>query len=381
MALGDYQCRKTGAGNILIIWKRGRVARVLENRPGLQELEVEVEGKSARAWNYPLLTGAASPGDEVYLNTTAVELGLGSGGYHFVIANLTRIPLPQKQGGHIIKLRYTPYQFRVLSAEEEESPHRRKLEGFQSLGGTPVIIGELHSMLAPAVAGCLAGSEGKAKVVYVMTDGAALPLQLSKSVRELKEKGMLSGTVTAGHAFGGDLEAVNIYSALAVAFAVLHADVIIVTMGPGIVGTGTKWGTTALEQGEIVNAVNILGGRAIAIPRISFADPRPRHQGVSHHTLTALGEVALLPAWVPLPELPPEQLALVQQQLEEGGVLKKHRIVVRKGDAALCYLEEKNIKVQSMGRKPGDDPAFFLCAGAAGILAAEFLKEKGEPDA
>jgi len=361
----------------LIVWKKGRVSRVLESRPELQELEVEVEGKSALAWNYPSLTGKASPGDEVYLNATAVELGLGSGGYHFVIANLTKIPSTQKKEGHIIKLRYTPYQLQVLSVEEEVSPYRRELESFQSLSGTPVIVGELHSMLAPAVAGCLAGSEEKVRIVYVMTDGAALPLQLSKSVRELKEKGMLSGTVTTGHAFGGDLEAVNIYSALIAAFAVFHADVIIVTMGPGIVGTGTRWGTTALEQGEIINAVNVLGGRPIAIPRMSFADPRPRHRGVSHHTLTALGEVALSPAWVPLPELPPDQLALVKQQLKEGGVLKKHRVVVRNGEAALCYLEKKGIMVQSMGRKPSDDPAFFLSAGAAGLVAAEFLKEKG----
>lgn len=92
---------------------------------------------------------------------------------------------------------------------------------------------------------------------------------------------------------GGDLESVNIYSGLIAAYQVLKAEIIIVTMGPGIVGTGTKWGTTAVEQGEIINAVNVLGGQPIAVPRISFADPRPRHQGVSHHTITALGQVAL----------------------------------------------------------------------------------------
>ena len=45
-------------------------------------------------------------------------------------------------------------------------------------------------------------------------------------------------------------------------------------MGPGVVGTGTLLGHTALEQGQILDAANALGGRSIVCLRISFADER-----------------------------------------------------------------------------------------------------------
>ncbi|MGB9791178.1 MAG: DUF3866 family protein [Thermacetogeniaceae bacterium] len=358
----------------MISWRKGKVVKILQDYEDIQELAVECEGNTGLAWNYPELTGRAEPGDEVYLNTTAVELGLGSGGYHFVIANLNRLPESKLGEGHIMKLRYTPFQLKVLSAEEEKSPYRSDIAGFTSLSGTPVIVGTLHSMLAPAVGGCLAAGGERLRIVYLMTDGAALPIALSKTVRHLKREGMLAGTITCGHAFGGDLEAVNVYSGLVAAYAALKADVIIVTMGPGIVGTGTRWGTTALEQGEILNAVSVLGGNGIAIPRISFADPRPRHRGVSHHTITALGKVALTPSLVVLPEPGKGEAEVVWRQLDEGGILSKHRVVTRDGKPALRYLERQRIPLTSMGRSVEDDPVFFEAAGAAGILAAELLK-------
>lgn len=347
----------------------------MKSEPDLQELAVLCEDVSGRAWNYPTLTGEAEPGDEVFLNTGAVRLGLGSGGYHFVIANLNRLPDTFPGPGHIMKLRYTPLQIKVLSVEEEQSPHREEIDGFTSLAGTPVVVGTLHSMLAPTVAGCRAAAGEGIRIAYVMTDGAALPLPLSRTVRSLKEKGLLCGTVTTGHAFGGDLEAVNIYSGLIAASVSLKADVIFVMMGPGIVGTGTKWGTTALEQGEILNAVNVLGGRGVAVPRLSFADPRSRHHGLSHHTCTALGRVAQEQVIVALPELPPAELELVRQQLSASGISERHRVVTRDGQSALRYMEQKGIRVSSMGRGPREDPAFFEAAGAAGQIAAELWKE------
>lgn len=359
----------------MITWKRGKVIQILQSEEDIQKLIVECEGTECRAWNYSLLTGDARSGDEVYLNTSAVQLGLGSGGYHFVIANLSHIPSPPQGPGHIMKLRYTPYQLKVLSAEEEASPHHQVLKDFTSLEGTPVVIGTLHSMLAPAVAGALAGAQPGLRIAYLMTDGAALPLPLSNTVRLLKRKGMLVGTVTAGHAFGGDLESVNLYSGLSAAYTVLKADLIVVTMGPGIVGTGTKWGTTALEQGEIINAVSILGGQPIAIPRISFADPRNRHRGVSHHTLTALGKVALREAIVVLPEMPALEYGLVREQLAREGIFSRHRVVTVDGNPALRFLSQHEISVRSMGRTPIDDPVFFLAAGAAGQVALAFNQE------
>ncbi len=338
---------------------------------------MDIDGVLCPAWNFPPLTGKLSSGDQVYLNTTAVEKKLGSGGYHFVMANLSCIPQKEsKAEGHIMKLRYTPYQIKTLSVEEEASPYHEQIRDFRSLDGTPVILGTLHSMLAPALAGCLSQAKEKVRVAYVMTDGAALPLALSNTVRSLKEKGMLCGTVSAGHAFGGDLESVNIYSGIIAAYEVLKAEIIIVTMGPGIVGTGTKWGTTALEQGEIVDAVGVLGGQPIAIPRISFADERSRHRGVSHHTLTALGRVARQKAIIPLPEMDLESKTLVREQLAEADIFAHHNVLIRDGNPALSYLEKRGITVRSMGRTPLDDPSFFLAAGAAGVVAVDLLKSK-----
>src|SRR5690606_31758504 len=112
------------------------------------------------------------------------------------------------------------------------------------------------------------------------------------TVRDLRRLGVVDKTVTAGHALGGDVEAVTLFSGLLAARWVLGAAAAVVGMGPGVVGTGTPFGTTAVEVGQHADAASLLGGRVFAAPRLSFADPRPRHRGVSHHTLTAFGLVA-----------------------------------------------------------------------------------------
>src|SRR5690606_23688994 len=171
-------------------------------------------------------------------------------------------------------------------------PHHALLREKSDLAGLPVVIAGLHSQLAPAAAALRLALGPRATLVYVMTDGGALPLAFSGLVRRLIQAGLLDKTVTVGHAFGGDLEAVTLFSGLLAARWALGADAAVVAMGPGVVGTGTKFGTTAVEAGQHADAAAILGGRPVAAPRLSFADPRPRHRGVSHHTLTAFGVVA-----------------------------------------------------------------------------------------
>ncbi len=91
------------------------------------------------------------------------------------------------------------------------------------------------------------------------------------------------------------MECTNIYTGLIAAKEVLKGDITIITMGPGIVGTGTKYGFSGIEQGQIIDAVNTLGGNPIVVPRISFRDLRERHKGMSHHTRTILSEIAKHP--------------------------------------------------------------------------------------
>ncbi len=353
--------------------RRGKVTEIVTQTRELTEIRVEVEGKTEDAINYNFMTGPVRVGDVVTLNTTAVHMGLGSGGYHFVMANDSVQGTEVDEMGHIIKLRYTPCQVKCFTVEEELHPHRAKIQDFTSLKKTPVIVGTLHSMLAPAAAGVKKASGGKLRVVYIMTDGASLPIQLSRTVAELKEKGVIDATVTVGHAFGGDFEAVNIYTGLIAAKEAAEADVIIVTMGPGIVGTGTLYGFTGIEQGEIINAVNILGGKAIAIPRISFVDARERHTGISHHTLTVLEKIAITPCVVVLPRMDPIKENYVNKQLMKAGITLDHEVLTEDGEPALMYLIEKDIVVTTMGRSMSQDREFFLSAGAAGILASKYV--------
>ncbi|EEG78303.1 DUF3866 family protein [Dethiobacter alkaliphilus] len=345
------------------------VLQVKKQLPQSEELEVSVEGKTCRAINYPALTGSVSTGDRVVLNTTAVDLGLGSGGYHFVYYNLTNTDQPAHGEGHIMKLRYTPLQVCVQSVEEPASPHHEVMARATTLAGMPVAVAELHSMLAPLVI-TIKKENPDLRLAYLMTDGGALPAFFSKTIHILQTKELICGTVTAGHAFGGDLEAVNVHSGLLAARHVLKADAAIVCMGPGVAGTATPYGFSGLEAGENINRVHSLAGRAVAVPRISFADARRRHQGFSHHTLTALTKAALVSADLPLPRFKGEDEALINNQLEMSGLQEKHR-VVRYENLSLDHLAADEKLCSTMGRSLHEDPGFFLTVCAAGYHLAK----------
>lgn len=347
--------------------KKGKIISELFAREGIKGFAVEVEGHKEKCIAYTGMSGEVRPGDEVLLNTTAVSLQLGTGGYHYIISNLNGAGKQLRSGGHIMKLRYTPMQVKVLSVEEEDSPHRDIMVDADSLDNIPVLVGTLHSMLAPL--SLMLANRGL-RVAYVMTDGAALPIAFSLTVDWLKQKQKLVGTVTTGHAFGGDLEAVNVYSGLLAARHVLKADVIIVTMGPGIVGTGTKWGFTGVEQGEILNAVDTLQGIPIAVPRISFADARQRHRGISHHTITVLTRICRVDCLVPLPLLQEEGMSYILEQIRQEGLFSRHHFCAEDGSPVMELINECGLKITTMGRGPEQEKEFFLTLGAAATTAA-----------
>ncbi|MCX8053460.1 MAG: DUF3866 family protein [Armatimonadetes bacterium] len=353
---------------------RGKVVSIDLVRGDAVELTVDVGDDQARAIAYTSLVGQVRVDDEVILNTTAVKLGLGTGGYHFVMANLSAEEREDEGKGHVIKCRYTPVQHAVLSVEEENSPERQAIEKFESLGGMPVVVGQLHSQLAPAAAAIKRSTQHRARVAFIMTDSAALPLAFSRSATELRNKGIIDSTITVGQAFGGEIEAVNVYTGLIAAKQVARADAVVVCPGPGNVGTGSTFGFSSLEQGEVINAVNVLGGSAIAIARISFADPRPRHQGLSHHTLTALSRVALTKCTLALPMIDQMKLLSIQEQIAHSAIHYKHLTRILDGRPGIIELQEKGFKLSSMGRGFDEDPEFFLAAAAAGALAAEMLR-------
>lgn len=357
----------------LLSLRRGEVVEIINKRGDCWEILVAIDGKEYKAVNYEFFSGSVRVGDLVLLNTTAVELGLGTGGYHFVVSNLKLEEKKAKGAGHIMKLRYTPLQHKVLSVEEEASPYRRVFEATHTLQGTPVIAAELHSMVAPIVLGLQEKVKNK-RIVYVMTEGGALPLSFSKTIDQLKKQNLIQGTVTVGNAFGGDVEAINIYSGLLAAKGVFQADVIVVAMGPGIAGTGSKWGFSGVEQGQVLNAAYSLGGRPVAVPRISFADSRPRHQGLSHHTITVLKHVTLVPVTVPMAHLPPQQMNKVLKQWQEAQLKRCNLKIIDVSDYIFA-LDKSPINLSTMGRGLLEDQAFFYSAMAAGIFAGEILME------
>lgn len=349
---------------------RGKVVKFLDKKKDLEIVLLHMKGKEEKAINYPEITGNVEINDEVLVNLTALDLFLGTGGYHFIMGNLSKGERNSTTPGHIMKLRYTPEQIKILAVEEPASPYHNLIKGFRDLDETPVLITFLHSMLLPVIAGIRALNP-QLKVSYVMTDGGALPMAFSKNVRKLEELKWLTGTVTVGHAFGGQLEAVNIYSGLAAAYSVFKSDLIIVGMGPGIVGTGTELGTSALEVGQIINAVASLDGLPIVVPRLSFQDKRTRHYGLSHHTITVLKKIALVSATVVLPILEnKEQLEYISKQIQDNKIADKHKIVYENSLSGWEFLIKQNLIVKTMGRTLKQEKAFFSTCTSAGYYAA-----------
>jgi hypothetical protein len=308
-------------------------------RERLEELvRLEVDGAPCVA--YPRLTGPVEEGDTVIVNTQARDLGLGSGGFDVLYANLTRgLNLAPEEEAHVMTLPYTPAQAAAPFAEETASLG-------DDLAGLPVVCCALHSQLAPVCAALR--SE---RVAYVQLGGGALPVSLSDTVRALKERDLLGVAVAASPCLDGDVQCATPAAALAWAASVA-ADAVVCAVGPGIVGTASELGHGGLAVAEAANAASALGGRPIVAPRISLGDPRERHQGLSHHTRSALrlclGDVAL--AW-PLGLPPPQGLEV--------------DVVDVQGWEDACA----GLPLEHMGRGPREDPWFFMAAYAAGRLA------------
>lgn len=349
-------------------FRSGTVTSLREERDGLQRVDVDFGDAAEPAYVLTRLTGPVAIGDRVVVNTTAVELGLGTGGWHVVHWNLERDAWTEPGPGHIMKSRYTSFQHDAGSAEE----HDRELAGVTSIEGMPVVAAPLHSQL-PAVAAGFKARRPDARLAYVMTDGAALPLALSDLIVAVRAAGLVDLTVTSGHAFGGDFEAVSLYSALAVARRLGRADAVVVAMGPGIVGTDSRLGFSGIEVGPILDAAVGLGGRPIAALRISFADPRERHRGVSHHSLTALSVATRSRVEVAVPAVGGSDEETIRSDLVEAGVASRHDLVPVRPIGAVALLEAHGLRVSSMGRPAAEDPILFEAAAVAGVLAAERL--------
>jgi hypothetical protein len=316
------------------------VTAVAERVEGLVRLEVD--GRPCVA--YPRLTGPVALGDEVVVNSQAVELGLGSGGFDVLHVNLTRgLGLRPEPGAHVMKLPYTSLQHAVVHGEETEET------ADLSLDGLPVVCCTLHSQVAPVCAGI--GRE--LRVAYAQLPGGSLPVSLSDAVRALKAQELLETALAVGTCVDGDVACVTAASALLWSAASGY-DAVVCAVGPGIVGTGSRFGHGALAAAEAIVATRALGGRAILAVRASETDARPRHVGVSHHAaavLALVGEVET--AW-----------PAARGDRDRPGELDSARSIVTDGWREACA----GLPLSHMGRGPDEDALFFEAAFAAGRL-------------
>jgi hypothetical protein len=194
-----------------------------------------------------------------------------------------------------------------------------------------------------------------------------MPGRLSRDVAELRRRGLLRGHVTAGPAYGGELEALTAVGAFRAA-GPLGWDAVIAGPGPGIGGSGTALGHGGMAALETAHASLALGLETLLAPRMSSGDERERHRGLSHHTETVLG---LLLAAVRVPA-PAGDAAALDRLREVCG--ERHELWPR--EAPVEEYAATGLPATHMGRSIDRDRLFFAAALAAGdALAASTLAE------
>jgi hypothetical protein len=316
-------------------------------------LTVEVDGERRPAWADTGLLGEMHKGDDVVVNVAALDLGLGSGGFDLIHVNLTRgLDGGEARGEHVMKLNYTSLQHPV-------EPVERRAGEPGAASSIPVLVLPLHGHLAPAAWAAAQAAPGL-RLGYVQTGGGALPGSLSRDVAELRERGLLWGHITASPAYGGEHEALSSPGALDAAAHRLRWDAIVAGPGPGIIGSATHLGHGGMATLDTAHAALALGMPTLLSPRLSEADPRDRHRGISHHTLTVL-ELLLAGVEVPAPAGEATAIAALAEACGD-----RHRL--REATADLDGYAASGLPATTMGRALADDSLFFaapLAAGAA----------------
>lgn len=381
-----------------MIYRKVKVKEIIEKTSNLIELNTTIVdeynngnakflkiGSQIKAIAYTNITPEIKEGDLLIVELSAVYKKLGTGGYGFVITNLNaefKDDIPEV--GHIVKARYTPLQQMVMSLDEQNSPSHEIIKDKSSIEKMPVIVSDLHSALPAIVCGILK-EKSKAKIVYIMPDFASLPIYFSKTVQKLKQYNYIYKTITCGQAYGGDGEAVNIYTALLAAKHIYKADIAIVIQGPGNTGTGTKFGFSGMQCADIFNAIGVLDGKAICALRISNGDKRNRHYGVSHHCITPLVRATHIKVDLPLPifdgnsifdsQLRKEFYEKISNDLKYSleNSIKSHNIIKISTKGAYDALNDFPLKLSTMGRGLEEDYSAFIAGYVAGKYATTFI--------
>lgn len=343
-------------------FRKARVAELVGSRRGLQRVLLD---NGDAAYVLTQVVAEVAVGDEVVVNTTAVELGLGTGGSHVVHTNLSRSETSVLGSGHIMKARYLSEQLDAGAWEEHEPPLAFPDGELPSLAGVRVVLCVLHSHVAALAAGVR--HLDRPAPGYVMTDQAALPLALSDSVYELRERDLLVAAVSAGQAFGGDLEAVNVASGVDALARRGHTTVIIAA-GPGHVGTASPIGFSALELAGHAAVLGRLGAEVAFAVRASSVDERQRHLGISHHAVTLLDAT---PPSVGVP-IPTKRAPEPVRPIDHSWITDRGHSPCRHVPVDLrAAFSELDLDIATMGRRLADDDLAMDYLGAAAAWLAD----------
>ena len=337
--------------------RRGRVVSVEEANDRVIRFTLDLEGETRQALAYPSLTGPLAEGDEVIVNVEAADLGLGSGGFDIVHAGPLHDTEGDGQDAHVMKLNYTSLQHAV-------SPIEEGLERLERPLAMPVGVLALHGQL-PCAAFAIAARARGARVGYVQTGGGALPGALSDVVEELLRRTLIADHVTAGPSFGGRHDAITVEGALDAGARRLGWDFALVGPGPGILGSASALGHGGLAALSSAHAALALGCRVVLAPRLSSADRRERHRGLSHHTATVL-ELLLRPVEVAVPVSDGEGTTALRAALGSGG----HEAVEVNVEQMLAEYLRSGLPATTMGRSATEDREFFLAGLAGGAALA-----------
>jgi Protein of unknown function (DUF3866) len=341
------------------------------------------------------LLGRAEVGDELVVNVQARDLGLGSGGFDIVHVNLTRGLDgeedwdPVRSGRpNVMKLNYTSLQHTVEPVEEVGHGASELASGSLE---RPVAVLALHGQLAAVAWAFAQQAPPGSRLGYVQTEGGALPGGHSRAVRALRERDLLAGHLTAGAAFGGESEAITTIGALDHGLRGLGWDAAICGPGPGIVGSNSPLGHGGMSALDSAHAALALGASTLLVARMSSGDPRARHRGISHHTLTVL-DLLLSPVTVALPAGMRSPVgadlraglgavfggALPSRPALELDVERPARITRhdwRRATVDLPAYAATDLPAETMGRGLTEDPLFFGAALAAGATLAELARD------
>lgn len=353
---------------------RLRATEIRDVRPGLQRMTL-TDGSEAYALTE--ICGPVSPGDELLVNVSALELGLGTGGAHVVHTNLSAPPEAGESvgsgSGRVMKARYLAEQIPVHAVEEASAGPNAEASGvpvLPSLVGTRAVLCVLHShamALAAAVHDATDHAPG-----YVMTDGGALPFILSDLAAACLEQGAIATAVSTGQAFGAPIEAVTVASGVA-AMADHGINRVVIAPGPGHLGTASPLGFSGLDLVGHAAVLNGLGAATALAVRASSADQRARHRGISHHAhaMATLGPTQTV---VPVPSRRGTLASAASGDSDEHSAwiesLGEKAIVLHPLDLTGA-LERCGLSVTTMGRPLERDPLACDWIGAAAAWLAK----------